>query len=140
MEDPPGRGSPISRFESYDASAAAKQAVAREALACGLADGTCVVSTQVLCEFYVVVTQKISARMSADEARTLIDLLAAMHVVETDVPLIRRAIDTQQRHRLPFWDALIVAAAERAGCERILSEDLGSGQTYGSVTVENPFP
>jgi predicted nucleic acid-binding protein len=34
---------------------------------------------------------------------------------------------------------MIVAAAERAGCGRILSEDLNSGQTYFGVRVENPF-
>jgi len=34
---------------------------------------------------------------------------------------------------------MIIAAAERAGCTQILSEDLNSGQTYFGVTVENPF-
>jgi predicted nucleic acid-binding protein len=34
---------------------------------------------------------------------------------------------------------MIVAAAEKAGCARILSEDLSAGQTYFGVRVENPF-
>ena len=38
-----------------------------------------------------------------------------------------------------IWDALILRAAETAGCRRVLSEDLADGTTYGSVVVENPF-
>ena len=38
-----------------------------------------------------------------------------------------------------FYDGMIVAAAERAGCQRILSEDFNAGQEYFGVTVVNPF-
>jgi predicted nucleic acid-binding protein len=34
---------------------------------------------------------------------------------------------------------MIVAAAERAGSERILSEDLSAGQNYFGIAVANPF-
>jgi predicted nucleic acid-binding protein len=34
---------------------------------------------------------------------------------------------------------MIVAAAERANCARIWSEDLHTGQKYFGVGVENPF-
>jgi len=34
---------------------------------------------------------------------------------------------------------MIVAAAERAGCSKIWSEDLNAGQEYFGVPVENPF-
>jgi predicted nucleic acid-binding protein len=34
---------------------------------------------------------------------------------------------------------MIVAAAERANCSRIWSEDLNAGQSYFGVGVENPF-
>jgi predicted nucleic acid-binding protein len=34
---------------------------------------------------------------------------------------------------------MIVAAAERAECERIWSEDLNAGQKYFGVEVANPF-
>jgi len=36
-------------------------------------------------------------------------------------------------------DALIVRAAEAAGCRRLLTEHLADGAVYGSVRVENPF-
>ena len=38
-----------------------------------------------------------------------------------------------------FYDGMIVAAAERGGCRRILSEDLNAGQKYFQIPVENPF-
>jgi len=40
---------------------------------------------------------------------------------------------------ISYRDALIIRAAGRAGCDRVLSEDLRHGRTYGSVTAENPF-
>ncbi len=45
-------------------------------------------------------------------------------------------MDTAQ---LSFWDALIVAAAERRGCQWLLSEDFQAGRKIGPVTVVNPF-
>ncbi len=34
---------------------------------------------------------------------------------------------------------MIVAAAERTGCSRIMSEDFNAGKKYFGVTVANPF-
>jgi hypothetical protein len=33
----------------------------------------------------------------------------------------------------------ILAAAQQSGCDLVLSEDMTDGQTYGNVTVRNPF-
>jgi predicted nucleic acid-binding protein len=38
-----------------------------------------------------------------------------------------------------YWDAAIVAAARKLGCETLYSEDLNRGQDYGGVIVRNPF-
>jgi len=38
-----------------------------------------------------------------------------------------------------YWDALIVASAQQAGCRYLLTEDLQHGQQLGAVTVINPF-
>jgi predicted nucleic acid-binding protein len=34
---------------------------------------------------------------------------------------------------------MILAAAERGGCQKIWSEDLSAGQQYFGCVVENPF-
>jgi predicted nucleic acid-binding protein len=41
------------------------------------------------------------------------------------------------RHQ--YYDAALLAAAERLGASIFYSEDLSHRQTYGSVTVINPF-
>jgi predicted nucleic acid-binding protein len=46
---------------------------------------------------------------------------------------------TRQRFQISYWDAAILEAARSLGCETVLSEDLGDGQDYAGVTVENPF-
>lgn len=53
--------------------------------------------------------------------------------------LVLEALGLAERVRISPWDAAILEAARRAGCTRVLSEDLGDGQVYGGVTVENPF-
>ena len=49
------------------------------------------------------------------------------------------AIDAVERHRFSFWDAMLWAAARRAGCSAILSEDMQHGQRLGGVVFLNPF-
>ena len=62
-----------------------------------------------------------------------------MEIVNNDLELIEQAIDISIISQLSFWDSLIIAAAEKANCEFIFSEDLNNGQTYRGVTVINPF-
>jgi predicted nucleic acid-binding protein len=59
--------------------------------------------------------------------------------VEPDKELVRRAVEANEQYGVHFYDGMILAAAERAGCARILSEDLNAGQEYFGVRVENPF-
>ena len=49
------------------------------------------------------------------------------------------ALGIEQRYRISFWDAMIVAAADRAGVETLSSEDFNHGQKFGRVQVVNPF-
>lgn len=98
-----------------------------------------VVSSQVLSEFYVTVTRKLRRPMAEDAAARLVDQMRRLPVVAIDDHHVAAAIAGRWSWGLSYWDALIVAAAERAGCERLLSEDLSDGATYGSVRVENPF-
>ena len=60
-------------------------------------------------------------------------------VVSVDPPLILRASRIEEDHPLSFWDALVIAAAEKANAEIVLSEDLNSGQRIGRVRIENPL-
>ncbi|MCA1844799.1 MAG: hypothetical protein LC792_16710 [Actinobacteria bacterium] len=94
---------------------------------------------QVLSEFYVTVTQKLDPGLTADEARADVRSLAAWRPIVTDDVVLEGAWAVQDRQSLSLWDALIVAAAGAARCDRVLSEDLTDGETCGTVTVVNPF-
>lgn len=59
--------------------------------------------------------------------------------MENDGALLLAAIERMSVHRLSFWDALVVEAAVRAGCDLLFSEDLSHGQRFGKLRVVNPF-
>ncbi|MGH2848879.1 MAG: PIN domain-containing protein [Thermoleophilaceae bacterium] len=122
---------------AYDRADEVKRQLARSILA-DVAEPL-VVSTQVLAEFYWVATRKLSAPLSEAEAAEGVAALAELVVVSTDSELVVTAIELARAHQIASWDALIVRAAQRAGCERLLSEDLQDGAEFGSVQVENPF-
>jgi predicted nucleic acid-binding protein len=95
-------------------------------------------SMQVLQEFYVNVTRKITRPLARSEARKAVEDYS-LWCVETSSQEIRTAFRIEDEARIGFWDALIVAAALRAGATRILSEDLSAGQRIAGIVIENPF-
>jgi predicted nucleic acid-binding protein len=97
------------------------------------------VSTQVLQEFYATSTRKPNIPLTPIEALTWIEMLEQQPCAVIDPSLIKTAIATSQRFRIAYWDAAIIAAAERLGAETLFTEDLNHGQSYGSVRVINPF-
>ena len=48
-------------------------------------------------------------------------------------------LDLSERFRMPYWDAAIIAAAERSQAEVVYSEDFNHGQCYGRVRFVNPY-
>lgn len=96
-----------------------------------------VISTQVIQEFYVVATTKLKADQLI--VKNIIHNFRNMDVVNNDLQLIEQAIDVSVISQLSFWDSLIIAAAEKANCEFVFSEDLNAGQTYRGVVVVNPL-
>ncbi len=124
---------------AYDMSAGEKAEVAREILLELWENGTGVISTQILQEFYVVVTRKIPRPMDSRTARGIIDDLLVWEVVVNDEKAILEAIDISEKHRISFWDSLVVQAASKSGATVLLSEDLHPGKIAKGVTVRNPF-
>jgi predicted nucleic acid-binding protein len=96
-----------------------------------------VISTQVIKEFYVVATRKLNA--DSLTVKNIVHNFHNMEIVNNDLELVEQAIDISLISRLSFWDSLIIAAAEKASCEFIFSEDLNNGQTYRGVMVINPL-
>jgi len=100
---------------------------------------TCVLSNQVLQEFYVSVTRKINKPIAKSEARDILRAYSCWSIKEITPVSIIRAAEIEEKHRISFWDALVIVAAYEANCEKILSEDLNSGQVIEGVLIENPF-
>jgi predicted nucleic acid-binding protein len=98
-----------------------------------------VLSTQVLAEFYAVTTRKLAQPLAPAAARALATQMATFAVVSVDATLVLSAIEASVAWGISVWDALIVRAAEIAGCAVLLSEELAHDQVYGSVRVVNPL-
>jgi predicted nucleic acid-binding protein len=101
--------------------------------------GRFVLSAQVLSEFYVTVTRKLARPLAEDVAAAAVELLGQLPTIAIDRALVAEAIALSRSARISHWDGLVVAAAARGGCARLLSEDLNDGQRIGGVLVENPF-
>jgi predicted nucleic acid-binding protein len=96
-------------------------------------------SYQVLQEYYVTVTSKLKPGLNVESARNDVRSLLAWHPVSIDTKVVEAAWVIQDRYELSWWDALIVAAAQVANCQYLLSEDLQDGQELGEVRVVSPF-
>lgn len=124
---------------AHDEQDARKRELARTLILEALRSGNGWISTQVLSEFYVTVTRKVRQKMSEDAARRAVVLLSRLKVIDLDATLVLRAIELAQTWKVNYWDALIVASAERAKCSALLSEDLSDGLRLAGLTIRNPF-
>lgn len=94
-------------------------------------------STQAISEFYAVATRKLG--FPAERAWQYAERYFAWRPLATDEALMRRAREIELRHRLSWWDSMIVAAAQLQNCVVLLTEDLQDGAAFGSVVVRSPF-
>lgn len=123
---------------AYDVDALTKHEIAKERLRDLWKGRTGSLSAQVLHEFYVNVTRKIRSPLPKPDARAVVNSYLVW-CVETTSADISIACQIEDEARISFWDAMIVAAALKAGAERILSEDLNAGQNISGIQIQNPF-
>lgn len=123
-----------------DGTDARKQAVAEQIVREGLATGKACISFQVVQECLNTVLRKAKVPLAPPAARAYLDtVLLPLMQVPASAALYHRTLDVQSRWQFSFCDAMIVAAALTAGCQRLLSEDLQHGQRIDSLTIQNPF-
>lgn len=125
---------------AYDADAGPKHETAKRLLTELWTDAAGAISTQVLQEFYVTVTKKLPKPLPKRAAREVVATYDAWAPHRPTVEDVVAASQLEERHRLAFWDALVVIAAQRCASATLLSEDFQDGQRFGSVAVSNPFP
>lgn len=97
------------------------------------------ISTQVLGEFYNVLTRK---RIFANtEARSIISGLAnGTLAVDIDIPKVLQVVEINIRYGYSYWDSLIIATAFQSNCSILYSEDMQHNQLIeGKLRIINPF-
>ncbi|MEX0854091.1 MAG: PIN domain-containing protein [Bauldia sp.] len=112
-----------------------KAAIARQLVA----TQTFGVSAQTLAEFYNTVSREVLVPLSLAEIDAWIERLSSFPFTPVDTNIVRAGIFLSRRYRIGYYDAALLAAAERLGAPIFYSEDLGHNQVYGSVRVVNPF-
>lgn len=124
---------------AHDLSAGTKCERARKLISDLWNSGTGCLSIQVLQEFYVTLTKKVSVPLDSETAIAIIRDLGQWTIHSPDVDDILMAAEFQRRYFLSFWDAMIICSARALGCGILWSEDLNAGQIYAGVKALNPF-
>jgi predicted nucleic acid-binding protein len=96
-------------------------------------------SFQVLNEYYVTVTKKLSQPLPASRAREDVEDLLAWNPIGISASLLADAWSIEDRFGFSWWDSLIVAAARASGSTHLLTEDLQHGQTVDGIKIVSPF-
>ncbi|MBQ2623776.1 MAG: PIN domain-containing protein [Kiritimatiellae bacterium] len=96
-----------------------------------------VISVQVMTEFANVMKTRFNA--AATEIDEWVSQFYPLLVTEVTMDVVRDALYIKEEYGIQFYDALIVATAEKLGCHEIVTEDLNPNQTYRGMAVVNPF-
>lgn len=123
---------------AYDLSDPVKQQIAQRLVTRAVL-GEFTISAQVLAEFACTLLHKLQPPHSPERVTALLDILGPIPLITADGDMVRRAVEARAAYGVHFYDGMILAAAERAGAEKIWSEDLNPGQKYFGVQVANPF-
>ena len=115
-----------------------KQNIACEMLSHALdANHDGAISVQVLSEFANILRNKL--HQSDARIEEYLSFFYPLLGTEVTADMVRRASYIEKEYGIQYYDALIVAAAERLGCHEIISEDLNDGQLYRGMLAINPF-
>ena len=105
----------------------------------------CVLSVQVLQEFYYRATTQKKSRgtsfqpISPRVAEDLIATWLRFRVESMTVAMVQKAMKISQTSILSYWDSALIVAAEQAGCQLLITEDLNHSQVIGTIRIHNPF-
>ena len=125
---------------SFDRSSAAKNRRAALLIRQAVATRKGIVSYQVVQEFFNVALRRFAQPMTVPEAEQYLSaVFRPLLAIQSSPALISEALRLTARHRLSWYDSLIVAAATEGGCGILYSEDLQHGQRFGDLKIENPF-
>ena len=116
-----------------------KQRRALQLIKEGVANRSGVLSTQVLQEYVNVALRKL--RLPVPLIRERLLFYDRFEIVAATPQLVAGGLDLHVLRGVSFYDALILQAAIVSGCQRVLSEDMQHGASFGAgaVRIVNPF-
>jgi predicted nucleic acid-binding protein len=110
----------------------------RDLIVRGMRSGWAILLLQTLGEFSNVAIGK--GGIPIDDVRSMIDVWRSVLPVQAaEVSDLTTALNAVKAHQLGFWDAMLWAAAQRAGVRHFLTEDLQDGFVLQGVKFVNPF-
>ena len=134
---------------AFDTTEANKQEQARSLLNRLWKGRNGCLSVQVFQEFYVNATRKPSRPLDPDAVRRVVEDYG-LWIVHTHRSASVLGAIVQGRHRVSFWDALILQSALELGAGTVWLEDLNAGQRFDGLgfdglgfdglEVRTPFP
>ncbi len=105
-----------------------------------VSNGIGAISTQVLSEFFTIVTRKITLPLTVEDAYTQLQVfIRAWPVLTVTSKVVLEAARGVRDYQINFWDAQLWAAAKMNSIPVILSEDFNTGAIIEGVTFINPF-
>jgi predicted nucleic acid-binding protein len=97
------------------------------------------ISTQVIREFINVGINKHGQPLN-EIMGDVTNIASVADIVNEDMETIEKAVEVHNKYQYRFYDCLILAAALKAGCDILLSEDMQNGQVIeGTLKIVNPF-
>ena len=95
------------------------------------------IAVQTLSEFTNVAIGKLA--LPSNEVTDFVETYSEITTVRPDHDIVVRGISIKNRYDIQFYDAMMLAAAERAGATEFYTEDLNDGQFYCDIKAVNPF-
>ena len=124
---------------AYDIPAGKKHETAKGIVIDLWERGQGMLSLQVLQEFFVNITKKVSKPLEIRMAKEIVRDLLKWDIVMIDGESVLEGIDIHSRYQFSFWDSMIVHAALKGGASVLLSEDFEDGRIIEGLTIKNPF-
>lgn len=124
----------------FDDKSPAKAKKATELIRRAARTGEGIVSYQVVQEFFNVALRRFSHPMTTWEAEQyLITVFRPLLAIHSSPAIYVEALRISGKHRLAWYDSLIVAAALEGQCEILYTEDLQDGREIEGLRIQNPF-
>lgn len=125
---------------AYDRSEPKKQKIALDILDHLVRTQVGVLSTQILAEFFWIVSRRIPAPLSIEDASKQVNLFVqSWPVLSITHLIVIEATRGVMVHHLSYWDAQVWATARLNQVPMVLSEDFNDGSTIEGIRFANPF-